>query len=448
MKKLAILYHYCYFTISRRLIRTRPQLTRHQKKLLGRLRKRVANHSPFYTKLWVGEGLAALPVPKMDKKKMMRHFSELNTAGVTLEEALKVALEAESSRDFSPRIRGYSVGLSSGTSGNRGVFMIDDSEIREYAGNLISKIFSPGRLIGRHRIALFLRANSNLYSETGGSFFKFRFFDLLDPIASLVQKLDEFKPTVIVGPPSMLRKIAEAVEAGLRLDPKRIYSVAEVLDDFDREYLERIFGRKILQIYQATEGFLGISCDLGTLHLNEDVIVFEKEWIAGRERAFHPIITDLRRRTQPILRYRLDDILIARASPCPCGSPFQALDRIEGRSDDLFYVQSSVGAWTPVFPDFVRRAVLLSSDKIQDYRVVQNSAKELQMQIRCFDSDQVLIAQKIESQFAHLFGHYGSEKPEISYQWSIADLGLRKLRRVERRFEVPLESSREGGGKR
>lgn len=50
------------------------------------------------------------------------------------------------------------------------------------------------------------------------------------------------------------------------------------------------------------------------------------------------MVTDLERKAQPIIRYRLNDILVERKEPCGCGSPFLALEKIEGREDDVFFL--------------------------------------------------------------------------------------------------------------
>jgi phenylacetate-coenzyme A ligase PaaK-like adenylate-forming protein len=88
-------------------------------------------------------------------------------------------------------------------------------------------------------------------------------------------------------------------------------------------------------IYQATEGFLGAACRHGKLHLNEDTLVVERQAVAGTDR-FQPIVTDLRRTTQPMLRVLLDDLVQPAAAPCPCGSPLMAVEPVEGRVGDLW----------------------------------------------------------------------------------------------------------------
>nr|MBT2175989.1 CoF synthetase [Streptococcus mitis] len=97
------------------------------------------------------------------------------------------------------------------------------------------------------------------------------------------------------------------------------------------EFICATFKQTVHQVYQCTEGFLATTCKQGTLHINEDLVHIEKEYLDQEKGIFVPIITDFMRKTQPIIRYRLNDILIEKKTPCSCGSPFLALERIDGR---------------------------------------------------------------------------------------------------------------------
>ena len=57
--------------------------------------------------------------------------------------------------------------------------------------------------------------------------------------------------------------------------------------------------------------------------------------------ALRRLITDFTRRTQPVIRYRLDDVLVAATEPCPCGQPTRVLEAIEGRRDDQLLLPCS-----------------------------------------------------------------------------------------------------------
>jgi putative adenylate-forming enzyme len=159
------------------------------------------------------------------------------------------------------------------------------------------------------RIALFLRANSNLYETIKrGRLLQFRYVDLSTPLEKSIQLLNTFQPTILVAPPSLLEQLAVEREAGrLRIQPEQLISVAEVLEPQDKVKLETVFKVSVQQIYQATEGLLAISCKHGSLHLQEDLVAVQLEPLGDNH--FTPLITDLWRKTQPILRYDLGDVL-------------------------------------------------------------------------------------------------------------------------------------------
>lgn len=394
-------------------------------------------HSSFYSERYRGRDLAAWrSFPAIDKATMMANFDRLNTRGISLEQAMAVALEAERSRDFAPMIGDLTVGLSSGTSGSRGLFLVSPGERAAWAGTILGKIL-PGSILGRHRIAFFLRANSNLYESVSGRRIRFQFFDLLDPLDRHIERLNAMKPTSLVAPPSMLRFLAEAKAAGtLTIAPEKIVSVAEVLDPLDEAAIAEAFGQRVHQVYQCTEGFLAATCAHGTLHLNEDLVVVQKEVVDAATGKFIPIVTDFTRTTQPIFRYRLNDLLTERAEPCPCGSVFTALAQIEGRCDDVFYLPAIEGdRLIPVFPDFIRRAVITASPAIEEYTAHQLSPYELDVALRIPEAHREEAEARLGRAFKDLFEPLGAQTPLVRFGPYDRAPGLTKLRRVERRFE-------------
>jgi hypothetical protein len=87
----------------------------------------------------------------IDKAEMLANFDSLNTVGIRLGDALKVAHRGEQSRDFSAQLGDVTVGLSSGTSGNAGVFLADPRERARWAGNVLAKVL-PHSLLRLERI--------------------------------------------------------------------------------------------------------------------------------------------------------------------------------------------------------------------------------------------------------------------------------------------------------
>lgn len=376
-ERLSILWH--YLRARRRFTQWqgRASLEGWQEMQVRRHLDKVVKHSPHFRGIAGQHGIAAWRTwPVSGKADMMRHFDAWNTAGITLDEAWSVAIEAERTRDFSRTVRGITVGLSSGTSGSRGVFLAGAGERHVWAGTLLARALR-GTLLHRHRAALFLRADSPLYQTVGSRRFRFEFFDLLRPMEEHRARLRELRPTVLAAPPSVLTLLAADDDVADLLAPLAILlSVADVLDGADRQRIESAFGVSVGQLYQATEGFLAATCPHGRLHWNEDAIVVQKDWLDPAHTRYAPIITDFRRVTQPIIRHRLDDVIVEDdGPPCPCGSVFGTLKAIEGRCDDILHlpaVQQGGGVVT-VFPDFVRRAVVLAVPTEVEYAVVQTS---------------------------------------------------------------------------
>ncbi|GAA3406383.1 F390 synthetase-related protein [Paenibacillus hodogayensis] len=433
--RISVLYHYGMARRKRRWS-GREELERWQEARVREHVRRVRRESAFYRELWGDRPSAEWrEFPIIDKSVMMEKFDRLNTVGIRKEEAFALALQAERTRDFTPMIDGVTIGLSSGTSGNRGLFLVGRRERRTWAGTVLAKVL-PGPLSDGHRIAFFLRADSNLYGTVGGGSLQFAFYDLMDPLALQLARLGKQQPTLLVAPPSMLRLLAEKQKEGkLAIRPERVVSVAETLDPLDRGVVEEVFGQPLHQVYQCTEGFLGATCRHGTLHLNEDVVCVQKDYVDRERRKFVPIITDFSRTTQPIVRYRLNDLLTELEGICPCGSPFMALEAIEGRCDDLYYLPALDGSgWVPVFPDYLARAVMAASPDIEEYQLVLHAPDRLNVRLRVSEALRAEACRRVAETIGELCGTMGCRTPSMEFTDYTFVPGSRKLRRVERRF--------------
>lgn len=438
MNSLKVLQTYIE-TKYRASFKTKEQLRNFQNIRMAKHLQFVLQHSVFYKNMYQpyrneisSQQWGQLPV--IDKKIMMEHFDALNTAGITKEQAFQVAFEAERTRNFSPTIHNITIGLSSGTSGNRGVFLVSEEERYLWAGNVLAKVL-PSSILKKQTIAFFLRANSNLYETTKNKRISFHFFDLLDSFETHIKRLNEIRPTILVAPPSMLRKIAEWKVGGyVHIAPKRVVSVAEVLEDLDKEYIQSVFRQLVHQIYQCTEGFLATTCKHGTLHINEDLVYIDKEYVDKERGIFIPIITDFGRKAQPIIRYRLNDLLIEKKQPCSCRSPFLALERIDGRCDDIFIGRRKKSAKEiSLFPDFIRRAVMLAASDIEEFKVIQhrNLSIEVKLNIKS-EENRLNIENAVGEELYRLWRDTGCEKPTIFYSEYDILPSEKKLKRIER----------------
>ena len=426
-ERLAVVW---YFIRARYLrhFRTRKALRSYQKQRVLRQLAYFKQHSPYFKALSVHSFEDFRKLPLMNKAFMMEHFNALNSVGIDWDEALSLAIDGEKQREFSEKLGGISVGLSSGTSGARGLFLVSDRERALWAGTVLAKFLPKGKLFG-HRIAFFLRADNNLYETIDSKLIRFRYFDLLRDMGENLSELADYRPTLLVAPPSVLLCIARAMEHGeLRIKPEKVISVAEVLRAEDAAYLKAQFGLSVIhQAYQCTEGFLGYVCECGNFHLNEELVLIEREYLD--ETRFVPIVTDFTRQSQPIVRYRLNDILVEKRGHCPCGNPATMIRYIEGREDDVFYFAGIRQKEVAVFPDFISRCVIYA-EGVQNYKVVQDGRAHVTVFL---ERESSATAAQIRREFARLAEKMKFHCPEIAFAPYVPDF-QRKMKRVERKI--------------
>ena len=398
----------------------RANLEAYQKKQLSNYMDFLKRESPYF------KNGVPTDFDHMDKTFMMTHFNELNTQGIDRDEALALAIESEKTRDFTELKGEVAVGLSSGTSGHRGLFITTEKERSMWAAAILAKMLPKGHLFG-HRIAFFLRADNELYQTINTALIRLEYFDIFKNTDEHIERLNHYQPTIVVAPASMLIELSKRLKAGdLSISPQKIVSVAEILEDSDRIRISSAFKLPIIdQVYQATEGFLACTCSAGHLHLNEDIIFVEKEYLD--EHRFYPVITDFKRSSQPIYRYKLNDILVENPEPCPCGSHYTRIDKVEGRSDDIFYFEGQDGGQVIIYPDFIRRCILFV-ENVGDYQVKQHSERIVEV---CLSQRDEQVEAAITAQFQLLAQQKQFKVPEIhfsDYHWDTS----RKLKRIQR----------------
>lgn len=416
---------------------SREDLLARQRRRLAFFLRRTLPRAPFY-RPFAGRPLYALPIAS--KALMLDHFAAMNTRGIGLEAALAAALEAERSRDFTPRLAGLTVGLSSGTSGRRGVFLVSDRERARWAGLLLGRMLGAAALrqvlsplAKPLEIAFFLRASGNLYTTLRRRRLGFSFYDLTRPLDELAAALASRGCDLLVAPASVLAALAAERAAGrLAVAPAQVISVAEVLEADEKRLIERAFEVPVEQIYQATEGFLGTSCEYGKIHLHEEEILIEPEWLDAGRRRFHPVLTDLRRDTQLMVRYRLDDVLILADNPCACGRPTLACETIEGRADDVLLLADQTGRQIRVFPDLLRRAMALAGEGIEDYAIEQRP-DGVRVALRLARGAEGEPAEaRVEREWRRLLEGLGIAPPPLEFSPFAATPHDRKRRRIRR----------------
>ena len=373
--KLKIIYEYLKI-VTRPKFRSREELLHWQNSKIQKFFKTVLPKSKFYSQ-YVGSDVPELnEFPIISKTEFMGNFNEINTVNIDLNEAIDLAIASEKSRDFTSEINGITIGLSTGTSGKRGIFLVSEDERAKWVALVMHRVIQP-KLLKKQKIAFFLRANSNLYTSVESNLFDFKYFDIFKPIKELLIELNEFNPSILASQPSILMELCKAqIEKDIQLKLTQVISYAEVLHDSDKQTIEKTFNARITEVYQCTEGFLGVTCKNGTMHLNEDCIHIEKDWID--EDHFYPIITDFSRVSQPVIQYKLNDVLKIKKNQCECGSHFIGIENIIGRDDDVLIFEDF-----KIFPDVLARRIALETDSFLKYEIIQVTSNRLQINLDC-----------------------------------------------------------------
>ena len=426
---LQVLRDLLKFRLNRASLYDRDKLIQLQERRRKALLKRL-HASPFYRpyleRIWE-------EIPVINKRVFMDQFDAINTCGISNEEAMDVAVEAERSRDFSPYLNGVAVGLSSGTSGCRGLFLASTQERARWVAAILDRVI--GIRFQKRRVAFFLRANNNLYESVRSRLLDFAFFDTTVALSAHRDRLQRFQPDILIGQPSVLIELARDVERGrLDISPGQIISVAEVLTPEDQTSLSATFKHPIDQVYQCTEGFLAHTCEAGQLHFNEDFLIIERKYIDNDRRRYHPVITDLFRTTQPVVRYELNDI-IQEGPPCTCGRVTTPIQQIEGRADDVFRFIRSNGTTGVIFPDTIRRAVIHSTDAIRDYTVRQTAPACVRFSIQSHSGE---AGQHVKSSLDALFNAAGWQEVRVVQEAPIPNKKGEKRRRIKNQSYVSI----------
>jgi phenylacetate-CoA ligase len=90
------------------------------------------------------------------------------------------------------------------------------------------------------------------------------------------------------------------------------------------------------------------------------------------------ILTTLDRHAMPLLRYRTQDLTRIIPGTCPCGRTARRIDRIRGRSDDMFIIKGC-----NVFPIQIERVLMQIPQLGNDYLITldrQNTSDTMLLQ--------------------------------------------------------------------
>ena len=278
---------------------------------------------------------------------------------------------------------------SSGTTGNPTVVYHNRHDIESWANLMARSLFSAGV-----RDTDVFQNISGYGLFTGGLGFQYgveRLGCLSIPAGAgnslrQIKLMRDFGTSVAHAIPSYLGRLFE-VFRDEGLDPRRdtrlhtLVIGAEPHTEEQRRRIEELFGVKAYNSFGLSEmngpGVAFECTEQNGLHVWEDAYLVEiidpqtLQPVAPGEIG-ELVMTTLDRQAMPLIRYRTRDLTRFIPGQCACGRTHRRLDRIAGRSDDMFIIKGC-----NVFPMQVEGILLKFPEVGDDYRIILDTIADV-----------------------------------------------------------------------
>ncbi len=223
-----------------------------------------------------------------------------------------------------------------------------------------------------------------------------------------IKFITDFKTTALHAIPSYAIRLAEVFQeegmdpAGTSL--KTLVIGAEPHTDEQRRKIERMLGVKAYNSFGMTEmngpGVAFECTEQDGMHFWEDCYLVEiinpetGEPVPEGEIG-ELVLTTLDREMMPLIRYRTRDLTRILPGKCPCGRTHIRIDRIKGRSDDMFIIKG-----VNIFPMQVEKVLVQFPELGSNYLITLetvNNQDEMIVEVELSDlsTDNYIELQKI-----------------------------------------------------
>ena len=336
----------------------------------------IALNSPFYKKRLGQLGIDANSIKSVDDIRKIPFTTKQD-----LRENYPFGLVGG---DLKDAIRLHS---SSGTTGHPTVVVYSRHDIDSWANMIARHMY----MVGCRDTDIF--QNSSGYGMfTGGLGFQYgaeKLGCMTVPAAAGNSKrqimfIRDFGTTCLHAIPSYAIRLAEVFqEEGV--DPRStnlhtLFIGAEPHTDEQRRRIERLLGVKAYNSFGMTEmngPGVAFECkEQNGMHLWEDNYIVEivdpdtLEPLPDGE-VGEMVLTTLDRTMMPILRYRTRDLTRIIPGECPCGRTHRRIDRIKGRTDDMFIIKG-----VNVFPMQIEKILVQYPGLGSNYLITLDTEKD------------------------------------------------------------------------
>jgi phenylacetate-coenzyme A ligase PaaK-like adenylate-forming protein len=347
----------------------------------------ASRHSPFYRELYGGalQRAEVRPetLPVVTKAAMMEEFDRFVTDPRLRRTELDAHLEHLQGDEL--YLGEYRVMASSGSTGRKGLFVYDRSEWSSVLAGSMRWTALMGvrpRFPRRTRVAAIGAPDAKHMTYRGAAsidvgLFKTLRLSVTEALPELVTRLNEFQPETMAGYPSVLAMLAGEQQAGrLRIAPRVVCTSSELRTEEMSERIRLAWGSEPFDCLGLTEtGISAVDCPAHAgLHIFEDQCIFEvvdrhNRPVASGQPGEKVLVTSLFRRTQPIIRMDVSDMLTVTDAPCSCGRTLKRISVHGGRSDDILELPGARGGYVSVHPIHLR-SPLTKIAAVSQYQIV------------------------------------------------------------------------------
>lgn len=169
-------------------------------------------------------------------------------------------------------------------------------------------------------------------------------FSITNPIAAQIALLRQERPDYLVSYSESLEHLAYTCGDEKPCDSlKGLLAISEQLTPAMRRHIEKSFNAPVQQNYGLNEiGLVAVRCEAGRYHVHVENCLVELLDESGAPqkpgRAGRIVVTAIRNRRMPLIRYDTDDLAEVVAGDCPCGRTLPAFGAIMGRYSRIAYL--------------------------------------------------------------------------------------------------------------